>query len=1154
MTDPYAQKTALGWAVVGRTSSSECDYSSTRAAFRTHVKDVTNEDLIRALEGDLKDASDETTAYSQGDLKFLKTLNDKTCFDDEGFIQMPLPFKKDQPDLPCNRFVAEKRWDYLQAKFRRMPTFLEEYQAQMKVIMENNEIELVNDEDSRPCWYIPHHGVTHPRKKKLRVVFDASAQFKDVSLNQHLLPGPDQMNSLPGILCRFREQPIAFAGDIERMFHQFRVDPNHRDYLRFFWFHDNDPKKGTACYRMKVHLFGATSSPGCCTFGLRTLARAHSDSHPDAAHFIERNFYVDDGIASCVSEKEAKALIKDAVSICAKANIRLHKYVSSSPEVLQSIPETERAKAKGSLEFGRPPSAVEHVLGMQWNVDDDELMFTFSMADRPHTKRGALSILASIYDPLGILTPCILVGKLLLQEMTRLKIAWDDPLPDHLSVKWSDWLQELSNFDQITIRRCLLPEDFGHVQSVELHHFSDASSVAYGQCSYVRFINTEGIVHCTLVMAKSRVAPSKPVTIPRLELQAAVLSAKVAEFLRKELTYKVDQEYFWTDSAIVLAYLQNDEKRFKIFVANRIERIKQSSRVEDWRHVPGERNPADHASRGLHLPELLKSNWLSGSSFLLESSIEVPKETRIAVPPGLELKPDTSMTHRVMQVPPGDLLRRFERFSSWSSLVSALTCLRRLLKQRSGVSDATDSVEERRSTELFVVKMLQERYFAEEIELLRHGKWIKGNRLDSLDPFLDDEGLLRVGGRLRNARLNAGLKNPLLLPRKNYVVELIVKHCHARIAHQGRGFTMNEVRSQGYWILGCSKIVANFIRNCIICKKLRGRSRSQLMSDLPRVRTEEVPPFTHCGIDVFGIFTVKEGRKQLKRYGLMITCMASRAIHIELLTDMTTDAFINALRCVIALRGPVRSLSCDCGTNFVGAKNELLTALQEMTNTRLKSFLVENAIEFRFNPPHASHFGGAWERQIGTTKNILTATAQQYKGRMDTDSLRTLFYEAAAIVNNRPLAVAEVADPSVMKVLCPNNILTMKSHSAAPPPGKFVREDAYLKRRWRIVQQILQEFWLRWRKSYLLCQQPRQKWTTRSPNLKIGDIVSLPDEDIRGLWRVGRIVDVHADNDGLVRKVKIRIGDRHLDEHGRRIHSAAILERPIHGLVHLMER
>lgn len=1173
---PFGVLTELGWSVVGKIhceteteehlshrvttklipedlQMSQDNFVRREVGFvcQSRSQDISTPEILSILESDFPERRESEAVVSQEDIRFMNTLQDGVCRDTDGNYQLPLPFCTDSPILPNSRKMAEKRLHHLKKRLKSDNTYLTDYVQFMNGIIEREEAEEVPQKEIEveKSWYIPHHGVYHPRKpSKIRVVFDCSAQSSGTSLNSVLLQGPDLLNSLVGVLCRFREKPVALVGDIEKMFHQFRVDPKDRDYLRFLWWKNGNIEVEPTVYRMKVHLFGAKSSPGCANYALKKLAADNNDNLAQAADFVTNNFYVDDGLGSFDTDDDAVALVREVTQLCAKGNLRLHKFMSNSEVVMDTIPESERADEMKHDLFDQSPTGC--VLGIEWLVDLDQFHFKLTIPARPLTRRGVLSTVASVYDPLGFLAPFVLLGKQILQELCRSKCDWDEQLPEDLQPKWERWLAELHSLTEFQIQRCLIPSDFGEVKTQELHHFSDASFQGYGQCSYLRSISATGRVHCSLVIGKSRVAPLKAMTIPRLELTAATVSAKMSTVLRSEMSCTEIQETFWTDSRIVLGYIHNDAKRFHVFVANRIQKIRDLSKPEQWHHVPSQDNPSDHASRGMYARELMDSNWLTGPDFLWRPELPMPDEDfETEVPPD-DLERRRVVVHSTTMKKTKTVLDRLEYFSDWHRAVTAVTVLLKRIYRKTGKE--TENVRHKAETAL--IRMIQQRNFQEEIETLQNQRHLhKGSRLIDLDPFLDQEGILRAGGRIQRAPYSFQVKHPVILPKTGHFVELLITRAHQTVCHQGRGSTMNELRARGYWIIGCSRAVSSCIHRCVTCRRLRGRSLTQKMADLPIERLEATPPFTHCAQDCFGPFIVKEGRRELKRYGLIITCMASRAIHLELLDDMTTDAYINGLRCFIAIRGPVQTMRCDQGSNFVGAAKELQEALKEIKEEQLRKIFEKNQCQFIMNSPHSSHMGGCWERHIRTIRSILTTMSYQHTGRLDTSTLRTFLYEAMAIINSRPLTPQDLSDPQSVP-LTPNHLIMMKSKVFLTPPGNFVREDVYTRKRWRRAQFLAQEFWRRWKKEYLMTLQSRQKWHREERNIREGDIVILKDDDrVRGDWRLGRVVDVIVDEDKLVRRVKLLMADSALSAVGKRLTRPTILERPIHKLTLLLE-
>jgi len=463
---------------------------------------------------------------------------------------------------------------------------------------------------------------------------------------------------------------------------------------------------------------------------------------------------------------------------------------------------------------------------------------------------------------------------------------------------------------------------------------------------------------------------------------------------------------------------------------------------------------------------------------------------------------------------------------------------------------------ERADTELAIIKLVQAQTFPEDIDSLARDRPARTSGLQKLDPFVDSQGMLRVGGRLKESSLPYSVKHPLILPRKHHVVNLIIQYHHEQVAHQGRGMTTNKLRESGYWIVGFSAAVSSVLYKCVECRHLRGKSQDQKMANLPEERIECSPPFTYCGVDCFGPFYIKEGRKELKRYGLLLTCLASRAVHIEVIDDMSTDAFLNGLRCFVAIRGQIRQIRCDQGSNFVKAKHELLCALNEIDTEKVSATMLEQLnCEFKLNPPFASHMVGICERQTRTIRSVLSGILVKSSRQLDSSSLRTLMYEVMAIINSRPLTADNLNEAGAPLPLTPNHLLTTKASVIMPPPGEFPKEDLYLKKRWRIVQHLANLFWTQWKREYLHNLQVRQKWQSKKPNIKVGDIVILNEEDKpRSNWRLARVVETLSNNDdGLVRQVKLLVGDPHLSDKGERVTKPAFLIRPVHKLVLLVD-
>lgn len=606
---------------------------------------------------------------------------------------------------------------------------------------------------------------------------------------------------------------------------------------------------------------------------------------------------------------------------------------------------------------------------------------------------------------------------------------------------------------------------------------------------------------------------------------------------------------------------------------------------DSWRYVDSASNPSDDASRGLLASKFSKDcRWLKGPKFLWEDgAMEQKNLEKYNYKPTQEIKKEISleMKKAVVLVSMATAqsnefdLESLKSISSWyrckRAVVNCLYVKEKLKNKLNGISRKKfHSAEKLSEAERILIRAIQGKHFEKEINLLknieeskktssRDRKLVlsKKSALWRLDPILDSHGILRVGGRVKKSSLSLDLVHPVILPKKERLVDLIVQQFHKDCNHMGRGITHNSIRQNGFWIINGSSVVSQAIHGCVTCRKLRKPTEIQKMGDLPSDRMAEEPPFTYCGVDLFGPFQVKERRSLLKRYGVLFTCLSSRAVHLETVNSLETDAFINSLRRFMARRGPVKMLRSDRGTNLVGAFNELRKEEAIMNEEKIKDYLLHkgcNDLEFRFNVPHSSHMGGAWERQIRTVRNALEVVLKENSMHLDDELLRTLFCEVENIVNCRPLNTLNLSDSELPEPLTPSHIVTMKSQVLVPPPGNFQRPDLYLKRRWRRVQYLSNLFWSRWKLEFLHKMQERVKWTSPGRNVKKGDIVLLKEDGLpRNVWRMAKVISTSSGEDGYVRKVALKIATKELSKDGRRHHNLTILERPVHKIVLLVE-
>lgn len=419
-----------------------------------------------------------------------------------------------------------------------------------------------------------------------------------------------------------------------------------------------------------------------------------------------------------------------------------------------------------------------------------------------------------------------------------------------------------------------------------------------------------------------------------------------------------------------------------------------------------------------------------------------------------------------------------------------------------------------------ILQYEQTKSYCNEIQQLseKDGKIKRSSQIYKLDPTIED-GLLRVGRRLRRSALPLQAKHPIILSKEGHVTDLILHDLHRRSGHVGRNHMMSMLQEK-YWLPRAGAAIRKLLNRCVPCRKQRAKVMQQKMADLPVDRlTPDEPPFSRVGVDYFGPIEVKRGRTVVKRYGVVFTCLAVRAIHIEVASSLDTDSCIDAIRRFVARRGNVKEIRSDNGTNLVGAERELRKEIEGWNLAHLDHELQQQNIKWTFKPPGASHFGGIWERQIGTFRKLILALTKQQM--LSDESLTTLLCEVESIINSRPLTRVST-DVNDVEALTPNHLLLLNRKPQLPPTVTD-RSDVYARRRWRQVQYLADVFWIRWMKEYLLQLQERAKWVPSRRNLQVNDLVPIVDTNApRKCWLLGRVLQPIPDDKGFVRSAKIK--------------------------------
>ena len=432
------------------------------------------------------------------------------------------------------------------------------------------------------------------------------------------------------------------------------------------------------------------------------------------------------------------------------------------------------------------------------------------------------------------------------------------------------------------------------------------------------------------------------------------------------------------------------------------------------------------------------------------------------------------------------------------------------------------TVEDLDSAKRTIISLVQRLSFPDELRDLKGKSQAcvkKSSSIVKLKPMVSKDGILRVSGRISEAPTTFDSKHQMILPQNHHVTTLIIRFYHQQLGHCGQEQLLSRLREE-FWIIKGRATIKREINKYIPCRKRYAERMTQEMAELPKVRlTPFEPPFTNTGVDFFGPLMVKHGRGSAKCYGCIFVCMASRAIHLELAQSLETGDFIMVLQRFLNIRGNVKQLRSDNGTNFVGAERELREALENWNQHQIEEHLVQRGIEWIFHPPYASHMSGVWERLIRGVKRSLKAILG--RNLVKEEVLRTVLSEAQGIANSRPLC-PNSDDPRDMEPLTPSHLLLQRP-TINLPTGNFDEADLYSRKTWRQSQVLSDHFWKRWLHEYLPTLQQRQKWLRPQRNLAVNDLVMLVDENVpRGHWLLGRVTKVFPGRDGLVRVAEVK--------------------------------
>lgn len=1106
---PFLQSSKLGWLLSGPICTKYLRTNQVQQCYFVQSLDV---QLKRFWE--LEELETPKDTFTADERKCEEIFVKTTSREKDGRFSVQIPLRESADALGDSYHTAKLRFLSLERKLNRLPEYKKLYCDFIREYRDLGHMTPI-DEYRSPYYFLPHHGVFREDSTttKLRVVFNASQSTdSNLSLNDIQYVGPTLQNDIFSILLRFRLYKFVACADIEKMYRQILIQPDQRMLQLILW--RENPSDPLQIFRLNTVTYGNSSAPFLSIRCLWQLAQECGDDV--IAEIIKNDFYVDDLILGNDDQHSLINLCERTSKVLLSGCFPLRKWTFNydvTSDVSKELSTGEHCQSK--------------TLGLGWLNKSDELHFTSKVdydKTKPLTKRVMLSIIAQIYDPLGLLAPAIIIAKMMLQKLWLCKIDWEQPVPYKVKLSWDDFITTLKCLQSLRLPRYVMSDNRKHK---ELHIFTDASQTAYGACAYVRcYDDDDSPITVRLLCAKSKVAPLKTVTIPRLELCGALLGAKLYSHIKKSLQIPFDKVWFWTDSTIVMGWIRMSPHALKTFVQNRVIMINELTSDSLWMHVKGKENPADLVSRGLSLDLLHNcSPWWTGPTFLYSPSsqwAEIPPSEVQENLPEIKIDALTFLSHCTPEV-----VYDFARFSSFNRAKRVGAYLLRFIwnartpqtmERRTGPL----SVDELNQSVIMMARAAQAQCFRDVLIELKLKSQVKSNKLTGLNLFVDKDNLIRVGGRLANASsFDYNKKHPILLSGKHDLTVLVFRQEHIRLLHAGPQLILASVR-ETWWPIGGRSLARKIVHQCVTCTRLTGKTLTPIMGNLPIERLQSGYTFFRCGVDYGGPVMILErkgrGSRLIKSYICLFVCFTTHAVHLELVTSLSTQDYLLALKRFISRRGKPAEIFSDNGRNFVGAEKEFPLFL-EQNSDHIIDYASNNNIKFSFIPPYAPHFGGLWEAGVKSCKFHLRRVAGN--ANLTYEEFSTVLAQIESILNSRPLTPLS-SDPNDFLPLTPAHFLIGRTLTApackdltSMPTGRLLR--------YQRVEQMRQHFWERWNKEYISELQQRTKWKFNKQDITLGSLVLIKEDGLPPLqWRMGRVTRIFPGKDNVARVAEMK--------------------------------
>ena len=1072
--EPIADETMFGWTVHGEESKANQSYFT-----RT-----TSEDYKQLYSLDILGVEDRKE-FDQEDVKkeFLENIQRKN----DGRYQIRIPWIEGRYPLDDNQMQSRAR---LNSLFRRMTAVVrKEYDNIIEEQLAMGIIEKVPTEEpkGKRVFYMPHKPVVREgaTSTKVRMVFDASSKpsREAYSINECMNPGPALQPLLWDIMIRSRVAPVCVVGDVMKAFLQIEVNPDDRDAFRFLYRMENGDELHLRFCRLP---FGGESSP----FVLGGVLQHHLEITPGneaVKRQLKENTYVDNIMGLVHNEDEASPFKEEAIKIMEKGQFPLAKWESNIQALDDSV---EKSDTK--------------LLGINWNKRKDTYAVDVN-SDLPTkvTQRTMLKRLASIYDPLGLLSPTLVNGKHLYRMAVDEKKGWDGELSEELTSKWIKWVCSLKT---VEVPRSIAPY-LEEVTALDLHHMMDASGKAVSAQTVAVVLQPTGITK-GLLSSKSRIA-KRGLTIPRQELVACQMGANLAANVNKALDgWSIRENICWTDSMVTLCWINNPFKNWKSFISNRVRKIFDISDGLNltWRHVPTEMNSADHGSRGASIQKLEKIEWWKGADWLTDKSrwpLEADKFNEVETLAEEELKQNSELALMALEktsdeweeVLQRSTLKKARRVTAW-----CLRFCKNALRKKEGKPMKSGPLKTEELAE------------ADSCWIRREQNPVNLNSKEAQQLGLTrfNDGIIRCVGRIINDQ-------PIFLPRESTYAIRICEDTHRKVGHKSVNFVMAAVRSE-FWIPRLRTVVKRIKRDCESCKILRATPYpAPDVGQLPLIRTTAKYPFAVTGMDFVGPFCVKGKEGEDKAYVIVFSCATSRGVHFATSRSMETSEFIDRLNDFIAAHTRPEEIISDNAQTFKAASTWIEKL---MKNEALHDYLADHGIKWKFILAKSPWRGGFYERMNRDLKSMIWQKLG--KSHLSFDGFTRVIKDIEIIFNNRPLQYVE--DELGPRVLTPNRIIhgrdihLLEETEEQDSPSK-------MENRIRKAKEVM---WQRWTTEYIRSLRERHDVTKRnSYHPEIGEVVLVVgDSKNRRKWNHGLVCELLKGKDSVIRGVRMVVHNK----------------------------